>query len=439
MKKTAKLLLFKAMLCIALLAFYGPAAAAEGPGAKDVKFTPSLKFSWFDILRFENKTYPGFVKDGPGKRNFWFNLSKLSAEQSLSPECTLNFGVRDFRFFDRQPASNAGISMTNFELSLLNLRFEEFLGNKRLKATIGLQESVCKECRVMGLGNWIIGRLWQGVRLTYYDTPAETLDFFNFEQKRADNDPPSQSRGFYYFNEKKGCEIYIMNKVDRRGTAGEIPGRTPGNIDIKTLGYKQNVNFSNRLQAKLEAAAQLGSYGPDDHSARAFHAQIKYSTLSRSKYAVTLEYNEASGDDAPNDGKHGTFDNLYPANYGKYGYMDYMSWQNMKQICLSNSFALPKGFTARVNLHRFTLASASDGWYNSYLVSQARDATGAAGKDIGSEINFIISKKVDDSTDIEFGTSKFDPGSYIRNINAPGKEITKATWTFFQLTKKASF
>ena len=45
-----------------------------------------------------------------------------------------------------------------------------------------------------------------------------------------------------------------------------------------------------------------------------------------------LEYDYSSGDSNPTDGKHGTFDNLFPTNHKFYGYMDFVSLQNIQDV-----------------------------------------------------------------------------------------------------------
>jgi len=46
---------------------------------------------------------------------------------------------------------------------------------------------------------------------------------------------------------------------------------------------------------------------------------------------LRLEFNHASGDSNPSDGKHGTFDVLYPTAHDKYGMADQVGWKNVKQ------------------------------------------------------------------------------------------------------------
>ncbi len=325
--------------------------------------------------------------------------------------------------------------MNNFEINVLNMRFEKFLGCGKLKAIIGRQESVCKECRVMGIGNWIIGRIWDGVRFTYYDTPAETFDLYSFEVKRTAVDPPVQSRGMYYFNEMHGVEIYAMNKIDRNGAAGESSNGAVNNIDVKTFGYKQKIKLGRIFNFYSELAYQKGRYSSDEHRAHASHFELKTNT----PFALSLEYNRASGDGDPADGRHETFDNLFPANYGKYGYMNYMSWQNMKEHSISISKSYRNDVDIKIGFHKFMLDSAKDSWYNGFLARMRSDPSGKSGTDIGREIDLIVTKKLPGNFNVEFGAAKFYSGDYIKHTQSADNSASDSVWTFFQISKKHSF
>ncbi len=39
-----------------------------------------------------------------------------------------------------------------------------------------------------------------------------------------------------------------------------------------------------------------------------------------------------SGDNHPGDGRHTTFDDLYPAGYNKYGMADPFAWRNLRNV-----------------------------------------------------------------------------------------------------------
>ena len=250
---------------------------------------------------------------------------------------------------------------------------------------------------------------------------------------------PIQIGGLWYFSEKfKGLELYLFKKLDRKRAVGEIATTTLRNIDINTFGYNYTKKYNDRWEYNSESALQTGYWGPDAHKAYAFHTEARYNTLNKNKYFVIFEYNEASGDLNPRNAEHGTFDNIYPTNHQKYGYMDYVAWQNMKELCIRNQFMLDD-LTVKLNLHNFSLKSAYDSMYDagSLLgISGRRDVTGKSGTDIGREIDLVMAKKLKCNVDVEIGISKLYAGDFIKNTNPAGSVLADPVWSYFQLLKK---
>src|SRR6185369_15533707 len=74
-----------------------------------------------------------------------------------------------------------------------------------------------------------------------------------------------------------------------------------------------------------------------------------------SKPRLGLEYNYASGDHDSRDGRHETFDNLFPTNHKFYGYMDFFSWQNIHDLRLASSIKPAKNLTVTADFHAMWL------------------------------------------------------------------------------------
>src|SRR5204863_880896 len=88
-------------------------------------------------------------------------------------------------------------------------------------------------------------------------------------------------------------------------------------------------------------------------------------TWTESKFTprMGLEYNFASGDSSPTDGKHGTFENLFPTNHKFYGFMDAFSLQNIHNLRLTASVKPLPRLTLTADYHAFWLADTSDSVY----------------------------------------------------------------------------
>jgi len=74
-----------------------------------------------------------------------------------------------------------------------------------------------------------------------------------------------------------------------------------------------------------EATVQRGRYGFLQQRAYAAHAG--FGRKLGQTWHLGVAYNYGSGDNNPRDGRHQTFDNLYPLNHAYYGYMDLLTRQ----------------------------------------------------------------------------------------------------------------
>jgi hypothetical protein len=398
----------------------------------------ATKYSFEERLRFENFAYPLLDKKRTGKKNFIQSRFRVKMEEELSNESKLTLTFQDYRFFEREPASDASISRNDFTLYNAILEIRNFAGIDGLFAKIGRQELTFGNLRILGNSNWSEGLVWDGVRLIYKTKPG-TFNLLNFDMTRHDLAPPVQIRGLYYVCDKfKGMELYALKYVDRNRVAGEIATTVRKDIDINTFGVNYTKKFGERIEANVETAFQNGDWGPEKHRASAFHAEAKYKFPVRSKYCITFEYNAGSGDKDSLNGEHGTFCNLFPTNHTKYGYMDLMSWQNMKEFAIRNEFEIRKDLRAKLNYHVFRLQNSKDAWYraNKSVFDSRRDVTGAGGDDIGSEIDLVLTRKMNANLEIEAGISKFRAGGFVKNTASAGGETVDPSWGYLQILKK---
>ena len=413
-------------------------AVKENNETKKAYIKKPTKYSLEERLRVENFAYPLFDKKKTGKKNYTQSRFRAKIEEELSEESKITLMLQDYRFFEREPSSDASISRNDFSIYNAILEIRNFAGIDGLFARLGRQELTLGNLRLLGNSNWNEGRVWDGMRFIY-KASAGTLNLFNFDLKRHDLTPPVQIRGLYYICDKiKGMELYALKYIDRNRVNGEIAVSAINNIGINTYGFNYTKKFNKKIEANIETAIQTGDWGPEKHRASAFHAGAKYNTLSKLNYSIIIEYNEASGDKNPIDGEHGTFNNLFATNHAKYGYMDLAGWQNMKEIAVRNEFNIQKDLKAKLNYHIFKLQNSKDAWYkaNKSVFDARRDASGASGNDIGSEIDLVLTKKVNANLEIEAGVSKFKAGDFVKKTTRAGGETIDPTWGYIQVLKK---
>jgi hypothetical protein len=164
----------------------------------------------------------------------------------------------------------------------------------------------------------------------------------------------------------------------------------------------------------VEVAGQAGWYAHDRIGAWASHFVLGHTFSDpRRQPRVFAEYNHASGDENPGDGRRGTFDQLYPSSHDKFGLADQFMWSNLRhgragfEIKLRPSRALISGY------HSFWLASARDGLYAPGAKLVARSADGAAGSHVGQELDAQALWTVGRNTQLDFGYAHIFPGLFL--------------------------
>lgn len=77
-----------------------------------------------------------------------------------------------------------------------------------------------------------------------------------------------------------------------------------------------------------------------------------------------IEYNYASGDANPKDGRRGTFDQLYATAHDKYGMDDQVGWKNIPNARFAFETQASKKWSTVAKYDAWWLANPHDGLYN---------------------------------------------------------------------------
>jgi hypothetical protein len=140
--------------------------------------------------------------------------------------------------------------------------------------------------------------------------------------------------------------------------------------------------------------------------------------LAGSRVRLGVEYDYGSGDRDPTDGRHGTFDPLFPFGHYYQGIQDTFSWKNGQDLAFKVDVYPPKwtGIPhAEVQYHAFWLSARKDGWFNAALNEIRRDPTGSSGRFVGHEIDVTFKYSLVPAVAVIWvGYSHLFPGEYIR-------------------------
>jgi hypothetical protein len=263
-----------------------------------------------------------------------------------------------------------------------------------------------------------------------------------------------------YFNSKlipkQTTEWYFLAR-NASANATSYPATTTQVVgsarDIYTVGFrvKSNPGELHGWDYTGEVMGQFGHYNDPalpvglnslEQRAYAFVAAGGY-TFTDVLYTprVGLEYDFGSGDHNPNDNKHETFDNLFPTNHKFYGFMDFVSLQNIHDVNVNSSIKPLPRLAVTANYHNFFLADTHD---NFYTVTGARrggiGTTPGTGYGInpnydsyvGSELDLVTTYNINPQTIFEVGFGHFFTGKYIdQSLSAVGTK--DANWVYVSL------
>ncbi len=245
---------------------------------------------------------------------------------------------------------------------------------------------------------------------------------------------------------KHSFEFYFLARNASAGAAAVVPSPQfpqPSARDIYTIGFriKSRPGDLGPWDYALESAYQFGNMvdnraGVNTPTARL--DQSAYMVVGQGGYTFTdlwatprlgLEYVFSSGDSDPFDGAHETFDNLFHTNHKFYGYMDFISLQNIQDLRASLLLKPTKKINVTIEGHGFWLADTHDSFYNVGGVARGGTApTPGTGygvnpgysRFVGTEIDTVATYNVTRFAQLEAGYGHFFTGDYIeQSLSSP--------------------
>lgn len=244
-----------------------------------------------------------------------------------------------------------------------------------------------------------------GVWGTYQPPAAPTEVAEESETPRRSN-PVKQTVDFYYL----GLDVYHA----------PISAAYPVDANFQTIGSRWQGSKGNWLW-EFEGAYQFGRYGSGTQSAGMTVSGLGYELAKRRmKPRLWLYYDWASGDANPNNGTHGTFNQLFPWGHRYFGFMDLVGRQNIRDLNLQGAISPTKKTNFLIWYHIFHLAQARDALYNAFGTPIRSSPTGAAGTYVGQELDLLFQVVVNPRADVLFGYSHFFAGSFVKTTNPAG-------------------
>ena len=340
--------------------------------------------------------------------DFLLHRTRIFANLQLHPDIRIYGEMLDaesnYENFGPRP-----IEVNRFEMQ--NLFVDARLianGDSALTARVGRQELLFGAQRAVSPLDWAnTRRTFEGARLIYKQKNRTTSAFWT-NPMRIDNnsfDSPDRDQEFMgiydSFTGKKNqtVDTYFLRLLNRRGA---------NNFQFNTIGVRWQGSRDEWLW-DCEAAYQFGD-NTDGSSHVAGMATFGFGRKLQGCWKPTLwaYYDWASGDDrtAAGNGFHHNFPLAHKYN----GFMDLFGRRNLEDI----NFLLTLEPTKKLKLlawyHYFFLETQTDSPYSVVMTPFSAALPGSA--DLGHEIDFLLTYKIDARQNFVLGYSHFFSGDY---------------------------
>ena len=158
---------------------------------------------------------------------------------------------------------------------------------------------------------------------------------------------------------------------------------------------------------------------------------------------IGYSYVFASGDNDPNDNDSETFDHLYPTQHATMGYIDFHSWQNIRNHQFHLTMKPSKKLLLKADYHTFRADQRLDSWYNVAGKALGGSAGVSTDEDYGQEIDITLKYKLMKNFGVVLGYSHYFTDDFVEDYanrnNTPagsGNDDEDADWFYIMTTMK---
>jgi hypothetical protein len=306
------------------------------------------------------------------------------------------------------------------------------IGGSPIGFKLGRQAIFYTDNRLMGPGEWCnVGRYdWDAAMLTWRSRVLDVDVFYAF---RIRPDPSGFDRDHFDYDllgvfstvplgPLKLHAFYFlqMNNFPDAPSTGSFFRHSPG-LSFEGV-FASGIDLSGGL------VPQFGTWGELRVRALGGYAVVGYTAPVWGKPRLGVHYAYASGDADTADGTLRTFDGVFGAVDRYYGRMNLFAWMNLHDLQAAMSLCPFGRAKLEADYHLFLLAERRDAWYYATGSSQRQDATGAAGRVLGHELDLVATVKATPYAHFQAGYALFAPGEFIRNTGSHAL----AHWAFLQ-------
>lgn len=312
----------------------------------------------------------------------------------------------------------------------------EYCG-KPVYARVGRQELMFGSQRLVSTLDWAnTRRTFDGVRIfrtgEQWDVDMFYSAFVPVNPTGLDqlDDSREFAGAWATYRPKKGhfVDFFYLYFENENNVAQQGITRAPTNVH--TLGSRYAGDRCGWLW-DFWGAIQMGDQAGQDLFAGAATASLgrHFKSMCWSP-TLWVGYDYASGDSNPGAGDASTFNQLYPFGHYYLGWIDQVARQNIHDVNAHLYLYPSEWVTLWLQYHHFQLDQSRDALYNAGGVAIRRDATGAAGRDVGDEFDIVMNLHLARNSDLLFGYSHLFGGSFLDNT--PGPANAELFYAMFQ-------
>jgi hypothetical protein len=212
-------------------------------------------------------------------------------------------------------------------------------------------------------------------------------------------------------------EPFFLWRVQPAEVIEPAASKKTGHEDEKAGG----VRFKGRAHSSFDYTGEFiyegGKVGPESIGAWATQEGAAYQFNDvAAKPRIFGQFDYASGNSNPaTNGKHSTFDTIYPTAHDRLGIADLFGWQNLEDVRVGTTFEPHRRLTFTVQGLDFWAASALDSIYNTSGGSIAANKTDH-GRHVGAEFDSYSWYELNKHFNVGGGVSAFGGGQFLSNI-----------------------
>jgi hypothetical protein len=351
---------------------------------------------------------------------------RLHVRGRLSEKIETYLEFQDSRLWGQELATNSNEKLTDLHQGYFQVNDFSKPG---LSLRAGRQEMAYGNDRLIGRGNWDnVGRSFDAVKMAYTSQgwgsdwfAAKVVD--RRQTGRGDRDQYLYGLYNQFFRQQpRHLDVYGILFRDGLRAVGEISARGQKATEIMTVGIRSDGKLGAAVDYDVEFADQFGHRGFDSHSARALAARFYGTVAETHQLRLGFEYDLATGDRDPHDGRSDEFFSLFPSTHPHYGYADLMGWRNMQDFRPMFTVAPVKSLKFDIDYHRFYLLAARGPWKNASGAVLGFDPTGTSGTHVGDELDFTLGFPIYKHLKILSGYSLFVPGEFAQKTRGEDKQ-----------------